>query len=65
MYKYDAFLPCSHNDALIKDISHKECFEAICTFPNGKTPGTDGLPAEFYAGDENTALLSVYRMLQK
>ena len=46
-------IPCvssSHNDALVKDISEEECFEAICTFPNGKTPGTDGLPAEFYIG---------------
>ena len=37
-------IPCvssNHNDALIKDISEEECIEAICTFPNGKTPGTD------------------------
>ena len=25
-----------------------ECFEALKKFPNGKTPGNDGLTAEFY-----------------
>ena len=59
-------IPCvssSHNDALVKDISEEECFEAICTFPNGKTPGTDGLPAEFYRTfwpEIKTLLFSVF-----
>ena len=38
----------SQNDILTKDITEEECFSVICTFPSGKTPGTDGLPAEFY-----------------
>ena len=29
-------------------ISKDECDSAIRTFKNGKSPGTDGLPAEFY-----------------
>ena len=29
-------------------ISEKECYEAIMTFANDKSPGSDGLPAEFY-----------------
>ena len=29
-------------------ISKDECVSAIRTFKNGKSPGTDGLPAEFY-----------------
>jgi hypothetical protein len=29
-------------------ISEGECVEVIKTFKNGKSPGTDGLPIEFY-----------------
>jgi hypothetical protein len=29
-------------------ISKDECVSAIRTFKNGKSPGTDGLPAELY-----------------
>ena len=29
-------------------ISEEECVEVIKTFKNGKSPGTDGLPIEFY-----------------
>ena len=29
-------------------ISGEECIEVIKTFKNGKSPGTDGLPIEFY-----------------
>ena len=29
-------------------LSCAECFEALKIFPNGKTPGNDGLTAEFY-----------------
>jgi len=29
-------------------LSEKECAEAIKSMDSGKTPGSDGLPAEFY-----------------
>ena len=29
-------------------LTYAECFEALKKFPNGKTPGNDGLTAEFY-----------------
>ena len=29
-------------------ISEKECFDAIMSMPCDKTPGTDGLPCNFY-----------------
>jgi hypothetical protein len=29
-------------------ISEEECVKAIKSMQNGKSPGTDGLPAEFY-----------------
>ena len=47
----DLRVPCisqDQNESLARDISEEECFEAICTFSNDKTPGSDGLPAEFY-----------------
>ena len=33
---------------LERDITITECKEALEELPTGKTPGTDGLPAEFY-----------------
>lgn len=35
-------------DCLEHDISLEECGIALKEFPNGKSPGSDGLPAEFY-----------------
>ena len=29
-------------------LTEKECLEALKTMESGKSPGTDGLPAEFY-----------------
>jgi len=31
-------------------LTQKECFEALKKMESDKTPGTDGLPAEFYKG---------------
>jgi len=31
-------------------LTEKECFEALKNMDSDKTPGTDGLPAEFYKG---------------
>ena len=40
------------NDGEIKycegEITEKECLDNLKAMPNGKTPGTDGFPAEFY-----------------
>ncbi len=33
---------------LYRPISVEELMDAIKSLPNGKTPGTDGLPCEFY-----------------
>ena len=29
-------------------LTEKECLEAVKSMESGKSPGTDGLPAEFY-----------------
>ena len=53
----------AQNDILTKNITEEECFEAICSFPNDKTPGSDGLPAEFYKTfwpEIKTLVCSVY-----
>ena len=36
------------NNSLGSLISEKECYEAISSFANDKSPGSDGLPIEFY-----------------
>jgi len=36
------------NKALIREFSREEIKNAILGMANGKSPGTDGLPAEFY-----------------
>ena len=40
----------SNNSMMICEglLTCAECFEALKKFPNGKTPGNDGLTAEFY-----------------
>ena len=42
-------------------LSVRECFEAVKSMESGKSPGTDGLPAEFYKvfwKDVSTFLIS-------
>ena len=42
-------------------LSERECFEAVKSMESGKSPGTDGLPAEFYKvfwKDVSTFLIS-------
>ena len=41
-------LDFSDRSDLGEHISEKECYEAIVTFANDKSPGSDGLPIEFY-----------------
>ena len=41
-------LDFSDRSDLGEQISEKECYEAIVTFANDKSPGSDGLPIEFY-----------------
>ena len=33
---------------MLRKMSEEECVEVIKTFKNGRSPGTDGLPIEFY-----------------
>ena len=41
-------LNLNDNSSLGEKISEKECNEAVLTFSNDKSPGSDGLPIEFY-----------------
>ena len=44
-------------------ITEKECFDVMCTFANDKTPGSDGLPIEFYRtfwNDIKTLICAVF-----
>ncbi len=36
------------NDILNKDVSEKECYDALLSMGKNKSPGPDGIPAEFY-----------------
>ena len=40
----------SEEEALLCDglLTEKECYDALISMPNNKTPGSDGLSAEFY-----------------
>lgn len=44
----DLILTKEKNQQLVKDISKEEVFNAINTLQEGKSPGIDGLPIEFY-----------------
>ena len=44
----DKTLTPEQNEALAAKISKQEIMEAITSMANGKSPGSDGLPAEFY-----------------
>ena len=44
-------IPCvnnNDNNVLGSMISEKECYDSISSFSNDKSPGSDGLPIEFY-----------------
>ena len=48
---FDQELPQLSNDQKLicdNDISIKECYDALLTFKNNKSPGNDGLTSEFY-----------------
>ena len=50
------------------EVTEKECLNNLKTMPNGKSPGTDGLPAEFckvFGIDLKNILLSCYLSLSK
>ena len=66
------FFPSDHDTTLQEDeketckglITEKECLEALKTMKEGKTPGSDGLPAEFYKifwTDISTTLVNVLK----
>ena len=51
------------NEALSANINKREILEAITSMANGKSPGSDGLPPEFYKTFEHLLvddLLEVY-----
>ena len=41
-------LPTDISETLEGELDPNECYEALAKMPSQKSPGTDGLPAEFY-----------------
>ena len=59
----DKTLTPEQNEALSANLSKREILEAITSMANGKSPGSDGLPPEFYKTFEHLLvddLLEVY-----
>jgi exonuclease III len=61
----EATLDDSDRDSTDADISIEELYEALKDLPNNKTPGTDGLSAEFYKKLWNSIKTPLYKCYKK